>query len=108
LERTSAVADAEAHLRGLPTHPEPPQQALEVRVVAIVENDEPGVDVMGLVGRVDANRMRVTPDIRSGLEQRDLVALVQQVRNRETRDAGADDGDLHGFQYVAGAGSGSR
>ena len=38
---------------------EPVEQALEVRVVAVVEDDEAGVDVVGLVRGVDAHGVRV-------------------------------------------------
>src|SRR6202012_815593 len=42
-----------------------------------------------------------------GLEQRDLVSLVQQMSDGEARDAGPDDGDLHSIRYGSGAAPGS-
>ena len=53
------VADREAHVRRLAGDAEPVQQPLEVRVVAVVEDDEAGVDPVRLVRRVDAHGVRV-------------------------------------------------
>ena len=60
------------------------QQAFEVRVVAVVEDDEPGVHVMSLVRHVDPDCVCMAPDVRGGLEHRDLVPLVQQVGDGQT------------------------
>ena len=101
LEAAGGVAHAEAHLRGLRGHAEPREEPLEGRVVAVVEDDEAGVHVVGLVGGVHADRVRVAARLAARLEHRDLVVLaVEQVGGNETRDPGADDGDPHGSSPV--------
>ena len=73
LEVAAPVADAEAHRRGLRGDAEAAQQPLEVRVVAVVEDDEAGVDVVGLVRRVDPDGVGVAAGVAGGLEHGDLV-----------------------------------
>jgi hypothetical protein len=46
---------------------------------------------------VGSCRDRVTIDMAAGLEQGQLVLLVQQVRTDEARVAGADDRQSHTF-----------
>ena len=91
----AAVGDAEAHVRRLRGDAQRGQQALEVRVVAVVEDDEAGVHVMRGVLGVDADGVRVAARERAGLEHGDLVLAVQQVRGGQPGDAGADDRDPH-------------
>ena len=71
------------------------EQRLEARVVAVVEDDEAGVDVPGRVVGVDADRVRVPADVVARLVDDDLVLGVQQMRGRQPRDARSDDGDPH-------------
>ena len=77
LEVADAVADAERHRRRLPRDTQVRQQALEVGVVAVVEDDEPGVDMVRLIGGVDPDRVRVSARVSAGFEHRDLVLAVQ-------------------------------
>ena len=56
---------------------------------------------MRLIGGVDPHRMGVPTHVRRRLKQRDLMALVQQMGDGETGDAGPDDGDPHSNPYVA-------
>ena len=95
LEVALLVADREAHVRGLATDAEAIQQPLEARVVAVVEDDEAGVDPVRLVRRVHPHRVRMAARIGVRLEHRDLVIRCEQVRGNEAGDAGTDDGDLH-------------
>ena len=74
---------------------EPIQQPLEARVVAVVEDDEAGVDPVRLVRRVDPHRVGVAARVGLGLEDLDLVLGREQMRGHEAGDAGADDGDPH-------------
>jgi hypothetical protein len=67
----------------------------KVRVVAVVEHDEARVDVVGLVRCVDPDRVRVAAGVGAGLEHRDVMPVVQQVRHHQPGDAGADDCDPH-------------
>ena len=60
------------------------QEAFEVRVVAVVEDDEPGVNVMSLVRQVDPDRVGMTPDVLGGFKHRDVVAFVQQMGDGQT------------------------
>src|SRR4029077_8838779 len=71
------------------------EQAFEARVVAVVEDDEAGVDPVRRVRRVDPDRVRMAARARRRLEDDDLVPLVQQVRGDEAGHAGADDRDPH-------------
>ena len=64
-------------------------------IVAVVEDDEAGVDVQRLVGGVDADRVGVPAGVVAGLEHGDLVVAVQQMRHHQARHAGADDRDPH-------------
>ena len=88
-------ADREAHVGRLARDAELVEQRLEARVVAVVEDDEAGVDVpCGVVG-VDADRVRVPADVIAGLVDDDLVLGVQQMGSRQARDARPDDRDPH-------------
>src|SRR5436305_261627 len=104
LERPLGVADPEGHRRGLPRHSESLQEPLEARVVAVVEHDEAGVDVVWAVGRIDLYGVRVPAGVGARLEYRYRVALAQEVSDGEAGDARADDGDPHGARSGIGAG----
>ena len=95
LEIPHPVADAETHRRSLPADTQPLEQPLEVRIVAVVEHDEPGVDLMRLVRRVDADRVRVPARIAICLEHGDVMRPVQQMRHHQPRDAGTNHSNPH-------------
>ena len=79
---------------GCDAHAEAVEQPLEARVVAVVEDDEAGVDPVRLVRRVDPHRVRVPARVRRRLEHDDVVLGGEQVGGDEPGDSGADDGDL--------------
>ena len=94
LEAAAAVSDRERHLGRLRRHPELIQQALEVRVVAVVEDDEPGVDVPGAPRGLDRHRVGVPAGAGVGLEHDHVVSReVELARRDQARDPGADDRD---------------
>ena len=83
LEIPHPIADAETHRRSLPADPKALEQPLEVRIVAVVEHDEPGVDLMRLVRRVDADRVRVPARIVICLEHGDVMRPPKQMRHHQ-------------------------
>jgi hypothetical protein len=95
LELAPAVADREAHRGRLRGHAEALEQPLEAPVVALVEDDEAGVDVMELALGLHLDRRGVAARALGGLEHGDLVPRVQEVRAGEAGDARPDDGDPH-------------
>ncbi len=95
LEVPADIAHAEAHARRLPGDAEVLQQPLEVRVVAVIEDDETGVHVQRLVCSVDPHGVGVAAGVLARLEDRDLVMLVEQIGDHQTGDACADDCDPH-------------
>ena len=108
LEVAVLVADAEAHVRGLGGDAEAIEQPLEVGVVAVVEHDEPRVDVQRGVLLVDADGVRVPAGIRRGLEDRHVVPFaMQKMGGDEPRDPGSDDSDPHDDAFVPRAVIGS-
>ena len=95
LEVARCIADAEAHRRRLRPHSQLPQQPLEAGVVAVVEDDEAGVDRERLIGRVDPDGVGVPAGIVSRLEHSDLMPAMKEVCDHEARYAGSYDRDLH-------------
>ena len=72
------------------------QQPLEIRVVAVVEDDEARVHVPRAALGVDPDRVGVAARIVGGLEQRRLVSgVVELGGGDEAGDAAADDRDSH-------------
>jgi hypothetical protein len=51
---------------------------------------------VGLIRRIDTDRVGVSAGVVGGLEDRDLMIALEQMSYHETGDAGADDGDSHG------------
>ena len=105
LERAVVVGHRHPHHGGLGRDPELGQQALEVRVVAVVEDDEAGVDPALAAGVRDGDRVRVAAQACVRLVDRDLVAAREQACRGKAGDAAADDGDplsfrcfTHGFR----------
>ena len=97
------VADGEAHARRLGGHADGRQQSPEVRVGAVVEDDEAGVDVVRLVGRVHPDRIGVAAGVVVRLEERDVVVLVQEMRAGQAGDPGPHDRDLQRSAAAASA-----
>ena len=95
LEIPHPVADAETHRRSLRADAEPLEQPLEVRIVAVIEDDEPGVDLMRLVRGVDADRVRVPARVVIRLEHRDVMRPVQQMRHHQAGDPGTYHSNPH-------------
>ena len=94
LEAAIGGGDRHAHLRVAGLDAELPEQGGELRVVAVVVDDEAGVDPDLATRVVDADRVRVPADPLSRLEDGDVVGAVKLPRGREPGDAGADYGDL--------------
>ena len=95
LEVLGLGADREAHVGRLARDRELVEQRLEARVVAVVEDDEAGVDVPGRIVGVDPDRVRVPADVVARLVDDDLVLGVQEMGGGQPRDARSDDGDPH-------------
>ena len=95
LEAAAAVGDREAHVGGLARDPELLQQRFEVGVVAVVEDDEAGVDPVGPVLGLDRHRVGVAADPLARLVDDDLVLGGQLVGGHQARDTGSDDRDPH-------------
>jgi hypothetical protein len=95
LEAAAAVADREAHAGGLGGDAELAEQRFEVRVVAVVEDDEAGVDRLLARRVLDRDRVGVAADPRRRLVDGDVVVAVQVVGRHQARDSGSDDRDPH-------------
>ncbi len=95
LEIPHPIADAETHRRPLPADTQPLEQPLEVRIVAVIEHNEPGVDLMRLVRRVDADRIRVPARIAIRLKHGDVMRPLEQMGHHQPRDAGTNHSNPH-------------
>ena len=72
------------------------EQPLEIRIVAVVEDDEPGVHVPRAALGLDPDRVGVAAGVVGGLEQGDLMTgVVQTAGGDQARHAAADDRDPH-------------
>ncbi len=92
----AVVADREAHRGWLRIDTELVEQRDEVRVRAVVENDEAGVDGVRFAVDLDAVRVRVPAGTGVGLEHGDLVPrAVQAMGDDVARDPRTDHRDLH-------------
>ncbi len=92
-----AVVDRnpEAHVARLGGDAEALEQRDQVRVVAIVVDDEAGVDGDRRAVVVDGDGVGVTAEPALGLVHGDLMPGPQQPRGAEAGDAGTDHGDAH-------------
>ena len=98
LGSAALVADAHAHLGRARLDAERAEQPPQVRIRAVVVDDEPGVDrepVAGGIGHVVCVRMPT--ETRLGFIEGHLVLLGEYVRRGQTGDAGADDGNRSTF-----------
>ena len=102
LEVVVSRADAEAHVGGLLADAEAAQQAAEVGVVGLVEDDEAGVHLVAAALDVDRDGVDVAAGVVTGLEDGDVVVAVEQVGGDQARHPGTDDGDLHTSTYTGG------
>ncbi len=93
LERAGVVGDREAHARRLGRDAQLGHQRLEAGVVAVVVDDEAGVDPVRLVGELDAHRVNVAAEVGAGLVEHDLVVEPQPVGGGQSSHAAADDRD---------------
>lgn len=87
------AADTEAHIAVLRVYFQHIQQAAEVGVGSIVEDHEPGIDVVRLAVELASDRVTVAAWIAACLEKRDVVIAMQQSGNQVATDATPDDGD---------------
>ena len=98
-----AVGDTEAHVARLRGDAELAEETLEVRVVAVVHDDEAGVHVMAAIRGIDAYGVGVAADPVGGLEHRNVMLTVEQMGRDEAGDPRADDGDSHDGTYTSRA-----
>ncbi len=95
-----AVAlDREGHVGLGGAHPQFAEQADEVGIGPLVEDQKAGVHAPGLRtlarGQGDVHRVGVPAKIITGLEQCEVGMPLQGMGDTQTRDAGTDDGNLH-------------
>jgi hypothetical protein len=90
-------ADGEGHLGFDAGNVDCREQRGEIRVGALVEDEEAGVDRMRDAIDGDVDGVRMAAEVVGRLVERYLVALRQQPRCRKAGDAGADDGDAARF-----------
>jgi len=89
-------ADAERHVGVLPRHADVVEEAVEVRVIDRVADDEAGVDRQRAGLRVlNVDGVGVPADPGGCFEKAHVVALAQVMRCAEPRDAATDNRDLH-------------
>lgn len=95
LEAAHLVGDPEAHVAGLGDHSEAIEELDKARIVALVVDEEPGVDLVGLTVHLDVHGVGVSARPVVGLEDGHVVAAPEQVGADEASYSGTHDGDLH-------------
>ena len=100
-EPLGQVLHAERHFGRLRMDAQFIEETDQVRVVRVVEDDEPGVDPNRLTVLVHLHGVRVAARTRLTLDERDVRQIPQLPRAAQTRDPGADDGYLL-FHCVTG------
>ena len=89
------VGHRKAHLGGAAVDRQLVEQRAEDWVVALVEDNEAGVDVVGHTIEVDRDGVGVSAGASVRFEDDDVVVRREDVRTREARDTGPDEGDTH-------------
>src|SRR5690606_33589611 len=89
------AAHAEAHVARLPGDTQFVQQRDEVRVGAVVEDDEAGIDRVAAAVEFDVVSVRMTADMAACFEHGDVMLALQVIGDGVAGDAAADDGDSH-------------
>ena len=87
------MLDAERHLGRIRVDAELFKEPDQIRVVRVVEDDEPGVDPNRLSVLVHLHGIRMPPRTRLALDERDVREIPQLPRAAQTRDSSADDRD---------------
>ena len=90
--------DRKRHVRAGCGHAQIRKQLDQVGVGAFIEDQKAGVDTVGhralRRGQSDVDRVGMAAKIAAGLEQGEVGLSLQGVRDRQSGNAGADDGDL--------------
>ncbi len=102
------VTHREAHAALLGGDAKFREQPDEIRVGAVVEDDESCVHLPAPAGLLDGVCVRVAAEVARRLVERDVVLAVQSVRGDVAGDATADDCDLHAGVLKARAACRSR
>ena len=100
LEVAIAGLHAETHCAALRRLSNFIEQLNEVRVGALVEDDEPRVDGEALTILENVDRIRVAADVVAGFEHGDVVLVAQLIGRYVTGYAGTDDRDLRSAVVV--------
>ena len=95
-EAAAQVGEAEAHFARVRRHPQVGEQASEEGIGPLVVDEEAGVGGDRAAGKVDHHGVGVTAGPVVGLEDVDLVVILEQVGRRHAGDAGPDDADAQG------------
>ena len=94
--RTDRHLDRERHVAGRGVHLQFVEQAHQVRISAMVEDQETGIDTKALSIEFDIYRVGVAAEIVAGFVQRHLMAGARQLPRRgQAGNPGADDCNLH-------------
>ena len=95
LERATVLRDGERHVARLGDDAQRAEQSDQVRVVRLVVDDEAGVDGERARAVVDLDRVRVTAQVRAGLEHGHVVEARERPGRAQARDPTSHDGDPH-------------
>ena len=98
--------NGERHLRPRRLHIQLGEQAGQVRVSALIEDEEAGVDAVVDAIKLDVDRVGMTAEMTTGFKERDMRCRSQCMRHGQARDAGANHG--HALHRPAPAGKSPR
>ena len=99
LDASCQMADAQGHLAWLGLNVQFPEEAAEIRVGDLVEDDEAGIDRDLTALLVHGDRVGVAAGTLP-VEEGDLRFVAQIPCAGETRDPGADDGDTGTMRVI--------